>query len=505
MGADTVDMEGLPIDRARVLAHDYQPGAHGFQYSAPIPPTNEQERMIMDRALSSLQQIISSQGIVADQDFFGNKLWYRKNPETGGADHENPVTNPILTQMLGDIPKIEGFLTDYSAMSQDIKKDVYFDRLGNLTGQGTGPNGAITAQDWSQIGTILASKGADAAMQQAVLDAQLQGEEMERAFAAWQMEQSQEQEAALLQAQHEFSNAQFAAQQELQIWQQSGQWEQDAAQGAADRDLAAWQIGQQQGGEDRRQVSQQIWQTGENRAAQDWQTGEREGTQGWQTGERLGAQDWQTGEREGSQDWQSGENAADRDFQFTLQDDMQDFQYNIQSSEQGFIAQENALNRQLERYKTDLQNAAEHRNMDIVTDRNQQIRRIENEQIALERRRFKLEILQSFSAAPEMLFFMGQNSDPVKIFGELFEDGEGGSGGAALGQAFTRMMSDVQDPRFAVNLQSYSQMGAEGQAQSRYAQTARTGDTSPEQTLRGQAPLSMPSSQVTRQVAGRVR
>ena len=189
-----------------------------------------------------------------------------------------------------------------------------------------------------------------------------------------------------------------------------------------------------------------------------------------------------------------------------MQDDRQDFEFKIQKSEQGFIQEENQLNRQLDKYKADLQDAATHRNLDIVGERNRQIRVTENAQAALERRRFKLDILKSFSAAPEMLYFMGQSSDPLQIFGELFSDDEGGSGqGAELQQAFSRMMSDVQDPRFAVNLQSYSQMGAEGQAQSRYAQTARTGDRNPEQTLRGQAPLSMPSSQVTRQTAGRVR
>ena len=292
-----------------------------------------------------------------------------------------------------------------------------------------------------------------------------------------------------------------------------------------------WQTGEREGAQQwqtgEREGSQR-WNTGEREGTQAWQTGEREGTQEWQTGEnkrtqetgilwdrltqqwqdrqRRETQDWQTGEREGGQDWQSGENQADRTFQLTMQDDMQDFQTKIQNSEQGFIRQENALNRELETYKVDLQNAAEHRNLDIVADRNQQIRRVEAQQASLERRKFKLEILQSFAASPEMLFFMGQNSDPAKIFGELFSEGDGGSGeNAGLQEAMNRMMSDVQDPRFAANLQSYSRMGGEEQAQSRYAQTARTGDRNPEQTLRNQAPLSMPSRQVTRQVEGRVR
>ena len=112
-----IGANGLPIDRAMVLAHDYQPGADGFVYSAPTPPTNEQEKMLMQRALSSLQQIISSQGIVADHDFMGNEVWYKKG-EDGRADKTNPVTNPILTRMLEDAPKMEGFLGDYHTMAE---------------------------------------------------------------------------------------------------------------------------------------------------------------------------------------------------------------------------------------------------------------------------------------------------------------------------------------------------------------------------------------------------
>ena len=92
---------------------------------------------------------------------------------------------------------------------------MYFDGLGNLTGQGTGPNGAITAEDWSQIGVILASKGADAAMQQVTLNAQLAGDELERAFAAWQQGQTAEQQMAMLEAQQAYGQAQFEARQAL--------------------------------------------------------------------------------------------------------------------------------------------------------------------------------------------------------------------------------------------------------------------------------------------------
>ena len=227
--------------------------------------------------------------------------------------------------------------------------------------------------------------------------------------------------------------------------------------------------------------------------------------QNWQTGERLGSQEWQTGERLGSQDWQSGENRLDRRHEIAMQDDMQEFQFQIQNNEHVFSGEQNRLNRELDKYKADLNDAVAHRNLDVVSDRNRQIARVEAEQARLSRKQFMLDALKSFSAAPEMLFFMSQSTDPAEVFGELFSDSEGTGGtGANLEAAFGRLLADVQDPRFATNLQQVAQLGGEEQARAAYAHTARTGDRNPGATWQGQAPLSMPSQNVTRQTVGRV-
>ena len=256
--------------------------------------------MIMTRSLGDLRQIIASQGIVADADWLGNKIWYKKDPETGAADKENPVTNPVLTVMLDDIPTLEGFLADYQRAGQmDVREDVYFNQLGQLTGQGTGPGGVITAEDWSQIGVILASKGADAAIQQVVLDAEREGDAVERTFLAWQTERSEESQMAFLEAQQDYGNAQFTAQQELQAWQQTGQWEHDATQRDADRTLSTWTTTAQQTGETDRQKAAFKQQTDERLGAEKYATGDREDRQTQDTAERKAAQTWQTGERLG--------------------------------------------------------------------------------------------------------------------------------------------------------------------------------------------------------------
>ena len=466
-----MDAEGNPV--GNIFDPNFNPGAAGYDYQGLTPPQNEEERLALEDTLASLQEQIAS-GSITEVNYGGQTRWV-------SAITGQPVANPLLLQALQDIPRIQDFLDDYNERAFDLSQEIFFNDDGTVSG--TGPNGAITAQDWSQIGVILASKGADAAMQQTALQAQQTAEALERSFTAWQTDASQEHELDLLAAQQAYGNAQFAAQQEMQVWQQTGQWEHEGAEGAANRDLATWQTTQQQEGQDRRQAS-----------AQTWQTAEREGAQTFQTGERLGGQDWQSGER-----------ALDRTFEMDIQDDQQDFQFSLQRADQEFTGQENQLNRQLEKYKADLQNAVQHRNLDVISERNRQIRVVEQEQARMGRKKFKLEVLQSFSAAPEMLYFMSQNADPKQIFGELFADAEGsGGGGAALEQAFTRMLDDVQDPRFAANIQTFSQMGSEGQAQAGYAHTARTGDRNPQQTFQGQAPLSMPSRNPTRQTQGRI-